>query len=60
MAQQKNKVLVERAFIDKLIERQNLLLDHKKKVTEEISDIEDKLKLGTSKPSEKKSDTNNT
>lgn len=53
LAQQKNKVLVEQAFIDKLIERQNLLLDHKKKVTGEISDIEDKLKLGTSKPSEK-------
>ena len=53
LAQQKNKVLVEQAYIDKLIERQNLLLDHKKKLTEEISDIEDKLKLGTSKPNEK-------
>ena len=54
LSQQKNKVLVEQAYIDKLIERQNLLFDHKKKLTEEISDIEDKLKLGTSKPNEKK------
>ena len=53
LAQQKNKVLIEQAYIDKLIERQNLLFDHKKKVTEEISDIENKLKLGKSKPNEK-------
>ena len=45
--------MVEQAYIDKLIERQNLLFDHKKKVTEEISDIENKLKLGKSKPNAK-------
>ena len=54
LAQQKNKEMVEQAYIEKLIERQNFLLEHKKKVTEEISDIENKLKLDTSKPNEKK------
>ena len=50
LAQQKNKSIGRTTYIDKLIEKTELTFDHKKKLTEEISDIEDKLKLGKSKP----------